>query len=134
MWRMFPSISPQISTSSPSPNETWDQYEYEKIVYFCKFSSRKKKFKEFLIENFKELFNELQYSLPDCYFRTVTSGLLLPDCYFQTVRFCDFFFPIFSKFSKISKNNTKPENIPGLLHVFEILCNSPRVSTVYKLL
>jgi len=38
---------------------------------------------------------------------------------------------IFANFRKnTAKNTTKPENIPELLHFFDIFCNSPGVSTV----
>ena len=61
--------------------------------------------------------NNLQYSLPDCY-----PGVRGPDCYSLG------FFPNFRK--NTPKNTTKSENIPGLLHFFDIFCNSPGVSTV----
>jgi len=31
-----------------------------------------------------------------------------------------------------AKNTTKSGNIPGLLHVFDILCHSPGMSTVFQ--
>jgi len=47
-----------------------------------------------------------------------------------TVTFCDFY-RIFEKNTPKNTTSSKPENIPGLLHFFDIFCNSPGVSTVY---
>ena len=47
-----------------------------------------------------------------------------PDCYI---------FRFYANFrTNTPKNTSKPGNIPGMLHSFDIVCNSPEVSTVQE--
>ena len=54
----------------------------------------------------------------------VTPGLL---------HFGIFFLRFFANFRKNTPKNTKTEKMPGLLHFFDIFCNSPGVTTVLYL-